>query len=339
MLIAKGPRFSERGKQPLKIMTGCLVKKIEHKCGRAVALETNNGNFNLGNAKLILAMGTLPPTTLMLNSFSSSSFKQLTGIGTRLTAHFRSSVVARVPVLDNVDTTNMYCNLIQKIPGNVQMAAVHIAGVNPESKHQFHIQLSAIIDKTPVEKTYDTMRHLPDLVAAPTLEQLSTSKAKPHIVFVCASLGQLDHANKDNWYRLNDHEDITSNATLQVVANDIDNQLWDTMDDSTFAVLEKLDPRDNPRQLEYWHPDSRSWKKERPPRAQIRESGLVHGASTMWIGDDESSPVGLDYQFRGVDNVYLTGGALWPTGASWNPTCVMTALAMDLADKLNNKGT
>ena len=57
----------------------------------------------------------------------------------------------------------------------------------------------------------------------------------------------------------------------------------------------------------------------------------------MWIGKDEDSPVDLDYKFRGVENVYLTGGALWPTGASWNPTCTMTALAMHLGDRLGSQ--
>jgi choline dehydrogenase-like flavoprotein len=58
----------------------------------------------------------------------------------------------------------------------------------------------------------------------------------------------------------------------------------------------------------------------------------------MWIGEDkETSPVNIDYKFRGIDNVYLTGGALWPTGASWNPTCTMTAMAMDLGDRLSRE--
>jgi choline dehydrogenase-like flavoprotein len=52
---------------------------------------------------------------------------------------------------------------------------------------------------------------------------------------------------------------------------------------------------------------TRRWLKDRPPTSQIRRRVLVHPASTMWIGDDSSSPVDLDYRFRGVENVYLTG--------------------------------
>ena len=69
----------------------------------------------------------------------------------------------------------------------------------------------------------------------------------------------------------------------------------------------------------------------------IRVPGLVHEASAMWIGDDKEAPVGLDYRPKGVENVYITGGSLWPTGASWNPTPTMVAMATHLADTLETK--
>lgn len=52
------------------------------------------------------------------------------------------------------------------------------------------------------------------------------------------------------------------------------------------------------------------------------------------MGDAPDAPVDLNYQLKGTDNVFVTGGGLWPRGGSWNPTLTMTALALDLADKL-----
>jgi len=54
----------------------------------------------------------------------------------------------------------------------------------------------------------------------------------------------------------------------------------------------------------------------------------------MWIGDKNytESPVTYDYRLRGIENVYITGGALWPTGESWNPVLTIVAIAMHLAD-------
>ena len=71
----------------------------------------------------------------------------------------------------------------------------------------------------------------------------------------------------------------------------------------------------------------------------ICKEATVHEASTMWIGGEQekAAPVGLDYHPKGVDNVYITGGFLYSTGASWNPTDVMAAMAMHLGDLLEPK--
>ena len=57
----------------------------------------------------------------------------------------------------------------------------------------------------------------------------------------------------------------------------------------------------------------------------------------MWIGEDQNSVVGLDYRPHGVENVYVTGGSLWPTSGSWNPTLTMVALSQHLADTLTSE--
>lgn len=303
-------------------MINCLVKKIHHTNGKATVLETSKGDFVLANAKIILAMGTLPPTTLMLNSFSKSDFPLMTHIGERFTAHFISSIIARVPANTFPQRSKF---------GNMEMAAMYVAGKEKISEHQFHIQLSAVYDSDPWKNIYDTIRHLPDVVAAPSIDQLLSSKE--HVVLVCAVLGELDYDNSENWFRKNDDKDVTTNVTLQVVANSIDNAVWDTMDQSTFEMLDILAPSG----LEYWHSyggSSGSWENARPPSSMIRVPGLVHEASTMWIGKGKGAPVDLNYKFKGVDNIYLTGASLWPTGGSWNPTCAMAGMAMHLADQI-----
>ena len=343
LLEARNEQSKEEG-NPLEIKLGCLLEKIVHENGKAVTLQTNIGNFELGDAKLILAMGVFPPTTLMLNSFPS--FKPLAGIGTRCSAHFRTSLIARAPLRSVVHSQDVYDSLMKKISKKPEVAAFYIPGTNPDSKRQFHIQLSAVLDATSHEIIENTMCHYPDVIPVPSKEQLSSSKDPPHIIFLCKNIGELDHANKDNWFRLNNEvpeDDVTCNATLQVVTNEKDLQVWDTLDESTFEILEGLESREGPNsapQIEYWHKSTENWKKERPPPEKIRLSDLVHEASTMWLGEDESSPVGLDYRFKGVENVYLTGPALFPTTGSWNPTCTMVALAINLADQLyqnNNK--
>lgn len=219
-------------------MIRCLVKRIQRDGGKAISLETDRGNFHLGNAKLILAMGTLPPTTLMLNSF-----KNLPMIGKRFSSHFISAIVARVD--PRIIPTVPLFTIFKEAQGKLSMGAVYVAGEDPNTKQQFHIQITAIIDQTPRANVYDTLRHLPDVVAAPTMEQLLSSKG--YVLFVCACLGQIDHNNQRNWFRLNNEEitgdeDITCNTTLQVVASKHDNALWNVMDESTFKILENYLP-------------------------------------------------------------------------------------------------
>lgn len=313
----------------IQAITSCLVKKIQYDDkGRATVLETSKGEFILGGAKLVLAMGILPSTTLVLNSFPISSFPTLRNVGKRFTAHFISSITARVPLSKIISDSNH---------DKLELGAVYVAGIKKESNQQFHVQMTAVSDIAPETNIHDRIRHLPDVLASPSPEQLQSSK--DHVILVCACLGELDHKNDQNWFQLDDSngEDITSNCKLQVVPNGTDDALWNTMDECTFQLLENIVSLEDG--LRYWHSDNESsgcWKATRPSPTQLRHDGLVHEASTMWIGgdDDTTSPVGLDYRLRGIENVYITGASLWPRGGSWNPVGTIVSMAMHLAEQL-----
>lgn len=230
------------------------MKKILRDGKKAIALETSLGKLLLGDAKLILAMGTLPPTTLMLNSFPKTHFPQLANIGERYIAHFMTGVFARVPRA--IFPSHNYF-------GDLEMAAFYIAGVSKNSNHQFHIQIVAIGDTDPDNNAKDTFQFYPAL-HTPQLEQLKSSKE--HVIIACSALGQMDHRNKENWFRLNNDDDVTTNVTLQSVTNEVDDEIWNTMDDAIFEVIEQ-EIAHGADTVEYWHPDtsgncsSGSWKK------------------------------------------------------------------------------
>ena len=158
----------------------------------------------------------------------------------------------------------MYALLQDRVTDRLEMAAMYIAGKDSVSKHQYHIQLTAaaVGDKAP-NGIYDTMRNL---LKTPTNEMLAT--CKNHIVFVCASLGQLDHHNPANMFRLDDSADI---ATLHFAVNKKDNALWDTMDRATFEILDRLTPC---KTIEYWNSTTEIWQVDRPPVEQIRSRSL-----------------------------------------------------------------
>lgn len=306
--------------EPLQIVADCVVRRILSQDGRATALDTSRGLINIGDANLVLAMGTLPPTTLMLNSFP-----QVSKAGTRFTAHFISAIVARVPRADYPFRDEI---------GDLELGAIYLAGMEPETGGQFHVQLSVLADRHPDRNAQTAARHMPDVVATATPEQLRTSSE--HVVFVCAVLGELDADNPDNWLRLHGDDDPTCNVLLQVQESERDAPVWDTMDESTFLALERVLSPEGVGSLEYWHvdPDGQhgQWLALRPTAEQIRVPGLVHEGSTMWLGEGGHGVVGLDYRPHGVENVFVTGGSLWPRAGSWNPTMTMVALAQHLAD-------
>ena len=319
-------RQAEREKKKtgaaLGIVSDCIVEKIVQQQGQATALQTSRGVLPLGNAKLILAMGTLPPTTLVSNSFPDNS-----KFGKRFSAHFITSIVAKVPKEDFESHTKF---------GSLELGACYIAGVADNSyQQQYHIQLTALWDEDPIQNAGTALRYMPDVVATASLAQLQDSKGC--VLYVCAVLGELDYENKDNWFHSNSQDtNITTNSLLQITTKPIDLETWKAMDEATFLVLEQVLSPKGPDRLQYWHgaPDSGTWETRRPPTDQIRVDATVHESSTLHIGEEAKAPVDLDYKLKVSENVYITGGALWPQGGSWNPTLTMVALAQDLADKL-----
>jgi choline dehydrogenase-like flavoprotein len=319
-LVDKQRALAQAGKgTELKIATGCTVESIVSQHGKATALNTSRGVVSVGQAEVVLAMGAIPPATLMLNSFP-----QVKNTGKRFTAHFISAIVARIPREDY--------DFHPKI-GELELGAVYFAGMDKKTSGQYHIQLTALSDRNPVKNAALAARHMPDVVATASMEQLITSEK--YIVYVCAVLGEMDNQNKNNWVQPNGTHDPTTNVTLQATEDESDASVWNTMDEGTFQALERVLSPKGPGRVEYWHAttgNAGEWLNKRPPVEQIRVPGLVHEGSTMWIGEGEDSVVGLDYRPHGVENVYVTGASLWPASGSWNPTLTMVALAQHLAD-------
>ncbi|GGG37452.1 hypothetical protein GCM10011344_42860 [Dokdonia pacifica] len=309
-------------KDKISVVVNCVVQKIDEKNGLPITIQTSKGNVSVNKAKIVLAMGALPPTTLIRNSFPA-----LNNIGERFTSHFISSIYARIPRKDFHFSSNL---------SNLEIGAFYIAGVdeNRGQEGQFHIQMTALADRNPQKNSKTALMNMPDVVATASLEQLETSK--DYIVFVCASLGEIDFKNSNNWFRKNQDSDLTLNSTLQVVTNENDEKVWDSMDIATFNCIEKILSPNGKMNVEYWH-NNQGWQNKRPEKKDYRAPLVVHDASTLCITNDDQSVVSLKYELSGVKNIYVTGASLWPTGASWNPTLTMVALSQHLADILTNQ--
>lgn len=318
VLLGLAQQQAQHG-NPIRIATECVAKQVLQIEGAPREIDTSRGIVRIGNAKVVLAMGTIPTTTFLLNSFPELKKKA----GTRFSGHFITSVIARVPRSDFPFGSDIE---------NLELGAIYIAGKNKPNDAQFHIQLSVLSDRNPSTNGGVIARHVPDMLATPSLAQRTSSE--DHIVFSCTALGELDFRNRENLLSQNADRDLTTNVTLQFSCNEADKSTWAAMDGAIFQMMERIFSFQG--RVEYWcgERDSGGWGQTRPSELQRRLPGLVHDGSTLWIGETDESVVRPDYRPWGVENVFVTGGALWPAGGSWNPTLVMTALAQDLADRL-----
>lgn len=262
-------------------------------------------------------------------------------VGKRVSGHFLTHIVARAPL-----SAFKWHPVGTKSDKNqrLEIGAHYLAGKNPTSDQQYHVQITAIQSPDPEKDAEDAARECPDYAAAATYEQLEHSTE--HVVFVCAMLGEFSERNPENWFKLDPgNPDVTTNMKLQYTLTKSDRQLWDTMDEATYQTIEQMaapDVSEPPSEgLEYWHidehePNKGSWKPADPKQSEIRIPGIVHETSTAFMGSDPSdgSSVGPKYNVHGVPNVYVTGGALFPTAGSWNPTLTMCGFAQDLARQL-----
>ncbi|KAF7437535.1 hypothetical protein PC9H_004377 [Pleurotus ostreatus] len=281
--------------------------------------------------QVILCAGAFPSTTLILNSFPDNVELQRTA-GRTMTGHFLSHIVARVP-------RSLFRHLN---PDSLEIAAEYVAGRHPDNHLQYHIQITAISSPDPNQDAEDAARFCPDYAAAASKEQLRGSE--DYVIFVCATLGELSEDNESSFFRLNKlntNKDPTANCVLQVLLTQKDRDLWDVMDNATFKAIEVLAGERHTDDIEWWHEPkgagSGEWKAYRPGNDTIRMDGIVHEASLLPLGDGEDACVDNNYKLKGVNNVYLTGGALFPTAGSWNPTLTMCGFAQDLAIKLTPK--
>lgn len=179
-LQEKQMRLADKKKgSPLMIATDVVVKNLiaSEEIGKAVALQTSQGDiaFPKGNTNIILAMGAIPATTLLLNSLESMQNRA----GKRLTGHFLTHIAARFPIdlerfpqLSKCTKENCEGECRQKL----EIAASYLAGEDPDTMMQYHVQITAIHSPHPEWDAVDAARECPDYAAAATEEQLEGSQ-------------------------------------------------------------------------------------------------------------------------------------------------------------------
>jgi choline dehydrogenase-like flavoprotein len=108
------------------------------------------------------------------------------------------------------------------------------------------------------------------------------------------------------------------------------------MDKATYDTIKEMAGGDKyASSIEWWDEAAHGWSRTKPAVDTIRIPGIVHESSTCFMGPkDKGGSVDELYRPHGIENVHVTGAALFPTAGSWNPTMTMCGYAQDLAHRL-----
>lgn len=225
-------------------------------------------------------------------------------------AHLRSNTVVRIH-RSAIDPT---------LPKLLEAAALLVRGSTPNGR--YHLQVTAAAGPGGSE---DMMfRMIPDL---DLLDQTLAAQQEDWIVITLRGLGEMRGDRNSNaskltgqppsWMDLSDQTDEFGlrRAWVNLVANQDDTTLWNTMDKAALDLANALANND-PTKIKVI--------------AQTRDGlGTTHHeAGTLWMGTNTNDSVtNLDGRFHHISNAYVASPALFPTLGSANPSLTAIALA------------
>lgn len=260
---------------------------------------------------VVIASGTIEATRLALESFPTPL------MGRNLMAHLRSNTVVRIH-RSAIDPT---------LPKRLEAAALLVRGSTP--KGRYHLQVTAAAVAGGSE---DAMfRMIPDI---DLLDQTLAAQQEDWIVITLRGIGEMNGDRSANavkqtgqvpsWVDLSDQLDEfgAQRAWVNLVANQDDKTLWDTMDKAALDLANALANND-PTKIKVV--------------GQTRDGlGTTHHeAGTLWMGASAADSVtNLDGRFHHIANAYVAGPSLFPALGSANPSLTALALARRSAEAI-----
>lgn len=292
----------------LAVVAHCPVERLEHHEGRVTRVATAQGDYEVGGARVVLAAAVVQAAEIALRSFPRNRL-----VGKNLSGHLRSQVVLRVPRAAFGDAAT-----------RLEVAALYLEGT--ALGRQYHVHVSLVSNPHPDQERDDLYRVHPD----PTTLQWTVDPG--YVAVLLQGLGEIPgerRAGARNRVSLRGGK-----AVVRINLDDQDRAFWSAMETAMFQTGEVLA---GGHPIEYLQQPMVStceqWGPARP--TEIRDFNLVHEAGVAWMGDDPATSVTDPYgRWHGVENLWVLGGALFPTCGSYNQTLTGTALAYRTARHL-----
>ena len=308
VLIGDLQRFPDR----LAVVSSCPVTSFERSGDQVVALDTAQGRLSTQGAQVILALNTIEAGLLCARSMPGDPL-----VGKNLCGHIRSWLAVRVPR--------------EKVPGltdALQVVAYYQRGLDRATGRFLHTHITVADNPRPAESLDVLYKVLPDASSAQTV---ATYQDPRYVVFMLHAMGEiLGERSPASW---NYVAVSGERSQVHMVLRPEDEAFWDAMDRTVYETIDVLTAG---QPVEYQQPDG-TFGPNKP--ASIRNTGLVHEAGTLWMGDDPATSV-TDARGRlhRARNLWGTGSMLFPRPGSYNPTFTGVAMAFGLAETLVGRG-
>ena len=276
------------------------------------------------NCAVVLAMGAIESTRVALLSFPTPL------IARNLMAHLRTNITVRI----------RRSSIAVTLPNQLETAAVLVRGSTP--KGRFHLQVTASASPTSASDEL-LFRMIPDIDLLSTILEAQKSD---WVAMTVRVLGEMEGDklsavpnNNGSWINLSPFEADefgVPRAWVQLVTTPNDNNLWDTMDQASLELVQKV--AGGPSNIEYFY--NGGWQSLPPSLSVISQQmrdglGTTHHESgTLWMGAAGSSVTDENGRFHHINNAYVADLSLFPSVGSANPVLIGLTLAKKVASAI-----
>jgi choline dehydrogenase-like flavoprotein len=300
--------------------------ETEHDRVTAIQVAVNGTAQRLAlppRCSVVLALSAIETTRLALASFPAEL------MGRNLMVHTRSDFTVRIRRA-----------AFGPLPELLQTAALLVRGIAPQGV--FHLQVTAAANQ---------QSHSDELLfrMIPDMDSLQSILANHNSDWIAVTLRGIaeTHGDRDSviphagsWINLSPYEHDQfgkARAWVQLALSPPDSQLWQSMDQTAMALVQKI--AGSPTNIQYLYDGG--WQAEAPPLSRPfpewhRGLGTTyHECGTLWMGMDPTTSVtDTSGRFHHVANAYACDQSLFPTSGSANPVLTGLTLARRVAEAI-----
>ena len=293
----------------IDVVVNCEATGLKRSKSGISHINTKQGVFEVKKAKVILALGVIEAVTLVKPEFPENKL-----LGRNFIGHFRSQIFIRVPKKAAGVNNDL-----------LQVAALYQSGMAVD--REYHTHICCIYNPRGKEQEADLYR------VTPYPAYMDLFMDSDYVYFELHAMAEI---KGERTAVSANHITVKDGVTeIHFSLEKPELELWDEVDKVVVQVAKIMA---DGNKIDYLQSDNKTWSSKVPDMTAMRDYNLVHEAGIMWMGDSAKDSVTDSWgKMHETDNLYVLGGAIFPTCGSWNPTYTGIAMTYRLARKFSKK--